>query len=180
MSEQDPLERRDVQLQLAIFEVVRAARGKSPAEIRQMLRSAFARRRLSNPPGPWMDAATSEAFYGKPYIVDLPAAAAATNAMDAHDRQVGQEPGSQRADRASAGGLTLVRGIVAGAVALCLVLCAVTAVRAARTRAGKRRLDHRQQHESVMPGSAGRRPTPGPQVTGAGRPGTQLVPESQP
>lgn len=88
MTEENPLERQNVQRQLAIFDVARRARGKDMTEIRQMLRDAFARRRLPPQPGPWMDAAASEASYGEPYIVSLPAAVAANAAMDAPDPQV--------------------------------------------------------------------------------------------
>ncbi|MBT2550430.1 hypothetical protein [Arthrobacter sp. ISL-65] len=64
--------RINVQRQLAIFEVARNAGDKSMAEIRQMLRAAFTRRGLTSRPIPWLEAMASEAFYGKPYIVDMP------------------------------------------------------------------------------------------------------------
>jgi hypothetical protein len=83
------MERSNVQRQLAIFEVARRARGKSLPEIRQMLRDAFARRRLPNPPGTWTEAVASEAASGRPYIVDLPAAVAVEGAVPA------AEPGLQ-------------------------------------------------------------------------------------
>jgi hypothetical protein len=87
--EKKPMERSNVQRQLAIFEVARRARGKSLPEIRQMLRDAFARRRLPNPPGTWTEAVASEAASGRPYIVDLPAAVAVEGAVPA------AEPGLQ-------------------------------------------------------------------------------------
>ncbi|WP_262103544.1 hypothetical protein [Arthrobacter sp. Marseille-P9274] len=89
MVEKKPMERSNVQRQLAIFEVARRARGKSLPEIRQMLRDAFARRRLPNPPGTWTEAVASEAASGRPYIVDLPAAVAVEGAVPA------AEPGLQ-------------------------------------------------------------------------------------
>ena len=89
MVEKKPMERSNVQRQMAIFEVARRARGKSLPEIRQMLRDAFARRRLPNPPGTWTEAVASEAASGRPYIVDLPAAVAVEGT------QPGSEPGMQ-------------------------------------------------------------------------------------
>jgi len=103
MVETDPMGRRNVQRQLAIFDVARRARGKSMPEIRQMLREAFASRRLPAPPGSWLDAAAAEAYYGEPYIVDLPAAVAADTAEDAPDPQVQQTLAKRRRLRRAEG-----------------------------------------------------------------------------
>lgn len=67
----------NVQRQLAIFDVVKRAPGKSLSEIKGMLAKAFAERGLTRQPGPWLDAVASDASLGKTYIVDLPAAVAA-------------------------------------------------------------------------------------------------------
>src|SRR4051794_6445466 len=88
MEETNPTATRNVRRQLAIFEVAKRARGKSMAEIRQMLRQAFARHRVPSPPEPWMESVASEASYGEPYIVDLPAAQAADSMVEAPDAQV--------------------------------------------------------------------------------------------
>ncbi|MDQ0754654.1 hypothetical protein [Arthrobacter sp. B3I4] len=77
-----------VQQQLAIFDVVRRARGKSLAEVKTMLTKAFADRGLPRQPDLWVDAVASEAAYGKPYIVDLPAAVAADSITNAPDPKV--------------------------------------------------------------------------------------------
>jgi hypothetical protein len=67
----------NVQRQLAIFDVVKRAPGKSLSEIKAMLSKAFAERGLTRQPRPWLDAVASDAALGKTYIVDLPAAVAA-------------------------------------------------------------------------------------------------------
>lgn len=77
-----------VQQQLAIFDVVRRARGKTLAEVKTMLTKAFAERGLPRQPALWLDAVASEAAYGKPYIVDLPAAVAADSITSAPDPKV--------------------------------------------------------------------------------------------
>jgi hypothetical protein len=88
MAETNPAAQRNVQRQLAIFEVASRARGKSMAEIKQMLREAFARRRLPGQPGTWLDSVASEASYGEPYIVDLSAAETADSMEQAPDARV--------------------------------------------------------------------------------------------
>jgi hypothetical protein len=90
--EKKPMERSNVQRQMAIFEVARRARGKSLPEIRQMLRDAFARRRLPNPPGTWTEAVASEAASGRPYIVDLPAAVAVEGTQPGSEPRVQETP----------------------------------------------------------------------------------------
>lgn len=52
MTEERANEPSNVELQKAIIEVARRARGKKANEIVQMLRAAFARRRLPSPPDP--------------------------------------------------------------------------------------------------------------------------------
>lgn len=96
MTETNPPQRNKVQLQLAIFEATRAAPGKTMAEIHEILRAAFTRRGLPSPPGPWLDAVASEAFYGKPYILDLPTAVTADGAVAAPDPQVQQTLAGRR------------------------------------------------------------------------------------
>lgn len=159
MTERESPDRGNVQRQLALFEVARQARGKDMAEIRGMISSAFARRQLPNPPGPWLDAAATEAHYGEPYIVDLPAAVAVDELLPVSDpnleatlssrRRVRQAeglptgltqkpraaaPSTAPADTTEAGavppGLVTVRAIVAGAIGLTLVLAAVEIIRA--------------------------------------------------
>ena len=73
----DPGEDWKMQLQLAIFDVAPKAEGKNEDEIRDMLLAEFRRRGIESPPGTWLDSVASSAFYGEPYIVDLPAAVAA-------------------------------------------------------------------------------------------------------
>ncbi|WP_284762134.1 hypothetical protein [Arthrobacter sp. efr-133-R2A-63] len=81
----------NVQRQLAIFDVVRRARGTSLPQIKEMLTKAFAERGLSRQPGAWLDAVASEAAYGKPYLIDLPAAVAANSIAAAPDPEVESE-----------------------------------------------------------------------------------------
>ncbi|GAA5189729.1 hypothetical protein GCM10023346_05140 [Arthrobacter gyeryongensis] len=88
MESPTPANPNNVQRQLAIFDVVRRARGKSLPQIKAMLTKAFTERGLSRQPGAWLDAVASEAAYGKPYIVDLPAAVAANSIAAAPDPQV--------------------------------------------------------------------------------------------
>ncbi|MFF1883329.1 hypothetical protein ACFVVC_17890 [Pseudarthrobacter sp. NPDC058196] len=73
----DPGEDWKVQLQLAIFDVTRNAKGRNQDEIRDLLLAEFSRRGIESPPGTWLDSVASSAHYGEPYIVDLPAAVAA-------------------------------------------------------------------------------------------------------
>jgi hypothetical protein len=83
-----PANPNNVQRQLAIFDVVRRAPGKSLPQIKAMLIKAFAERALSRQPGAWLDAVASEAAYGKPYLIDLPAAVAANSISAAPDPEV--------------------------------------------------------------------------------------------
>ena len=101
MDNTEPVQPGNVQRQLAIFNIVRRAQGKSMAEIQQMLRDAFARRRLPIPTGTWLDAVATEASYGKPYIVDLPSAVAADKIMAAPDPNVEEYLQLRRRLRAS-------------------------------------------------------------------------------
>jgi hypothetical protein len=162
MDETTPENRHNVQRQLAIFEVARQARGKNITEIKQMLREAFARRRLTAPPGTWLESVASEASYGKPYIVDLDSAETATTVAPAPDAIVQQslqqrlrlrmprrrpagagrhsaapeQTGAAGTRRRAASGtdenLAAVRALVAGAVALTLAAAAVMLVRSRR------------------------------------------------
>ncbi|NKX49647.1 hypothetical protein HER39_03450 [Arthrobacter deserti] len=132
MDQNSPVQRQNVQRQLAIVEVARRARGRSMPEIKQMLMEAFARRRLPGPQGTWLDAVAAEASYGKAYIVDLVSARTARRVLPG---------GTGRTDgrRAGAGpdeGLAAVRAIVAGAVGLTLAVTAVMVIRAARRPPG--------------------------------------------
>lgn len=88
MQSPTPANPDNVQRQLAIFDVVRRAPGKSLLEVKSMLTKAFAERGLSRQPGTWLDAVASAATYGKPYIVDLPAAVAADSITTAPDPDV--------------------------------------------------------------------------------------------
>ena len=84
----DPAADAKLQLQLAIFDVTRDAQGKSLQEILQRLRSAFADHGVQTPPGTWLESVASSAFYGEPYIIDLPAAVAADNTLPAPSTDV--------------------------------------------------------------------------------------------
>lgn len=95
-SAKDPAADEKVQLQLAIFEVTQDARGKSLGEIRQMLLAAFSRRGVEPPTGIWLDSVASAAFYGEPYIVDLPAALAADGVVPAPNEKVRSRLASRR------------------------------------------------------------------------------------
>lgn len=88
MQSPTPANPDNVQRQLAIFDVVRRARGKTLAEVKSMLVKAFAERGLSRQPAVWVDAVASEAAYGKSYIVDLPSAVAADSITNAPDPRV--------------------------------------------------------------------------------------------
>lgn len=83
-----PANPKNEQRQLAIFDVVRRASGKTLVEVKAMLSEAFAARGVSRQPGAWLDAVASEATYGKPYIVDLPAAIAADSISPSPDPHV--------------------------------------------------------------------------------------------
>lgn len=154
MTEERANEPSNVEFQQAIIEVARRGRGKKANEIVQMLRAAFARRRLPAPPGPWMESVASEAARGKPYVVDVPTAKAMGSTLDAPGAYAQDAPArrgepGEAADVAGASGSLgtrtrqvpdpgygpgLVRGIVAGAIALCSVACVVIVIRAARHR----------------------------------------------
>jgi hypothetical protein len=95
-SAKDPAADEKEQLQLAIFEVTPDARGKSLGEIRQMLLAAFSRRGVQPPPDTWLDSVASAAFYGEPYIIDLPAALAADGAVPAPNEEVRRRLDSRR------------------------------------------------------------------------------------
>ncbi|WP_052690498.1 hypothetical protein [Pseudarthrobacter chlorophenolicus] len=87
----EPGEDSHVQLQLAIFDVTRDAEGHDLDEIKERLRAEFARRGVQSPPGTWLDSVASAAFYGKPYIVDLPSAVAADDAVPAPTDEVREQ-----------------------------------------------------------------------------------------
>ncbi|MET3811794.1 class I SAM-dependent methyltransferase [Arthrobacter sp. UYEF3] len=88
MESPTPANADNVQRQLAIFDVVKRAPGKSLSEIKAMLSKAFAERGLTRQPGPWLDAVASDAAFGKTYIVDLPAAVAADSIETVPDPQL--------------------------------------------------------------------------------------------
>ncbi len=89
-SEDSTADRRVLRQQL-IFEVAREARGRPPAEIKAMLREAFARHDLPAQPGSWLDAVASEASYGKAYVIDIPSAAAADRSVGTPDAAVADD-----------------------------------------------------------------------------------------
>jgi hypothetical protein len=92
----DPGEDWKMQLQLAIFDVAPNAEGKNEDEIRDMLLAEFSRRGIESPPGTWLDSVASSAFYGEPYIVDLPAAVAADAVEPAPTEDVRERLASRR------------------------------------------------------------------------------------
>jgi hypothetical protein len=92
----DPGEDWKMQLQLAIFDVAPNAEGKNEDEIRDMLLAEFRRRGIESPPGTWLDSVASSAFYGEPYIVDLPAAVAADLVEPAPTEDVRERLASRR------------------------------------------------------------------------------------
>ncbi len=104
MQSPTPANSENVQRQLAIFDVVRRAPGKTLSEVKAMLTEAFADRGLPRQPGPWLDAVASEASAGKPYIVDLPAAVAADSITAAPDRLVRATLGERRLLRQASAG----------------------------------------------------------------------------
>jgi hypothetical protein len=83
-------------LQSVIFEVAREAKGRSLPEIRDMLQSGFSRSGVTAPTNAWLDAVASAAFYGAPYIIDLPAALAADAAIAAPDPEMRERLASRR------------------------------------------------------------------------------------
>lgn len=84
----DPAADAKLQLQLAIFDATRDAQGNSLDEILKRLRSAFADHGVQTPPGTWLESVASSAFYGEPYIIDLPTAVAADNTLPAPSTDV--------------------------------------------------------------------------------------------
>ncbi|GGH92772.1 hypothetical protein ACFFGR_06740 [Arthrobacter liuii] len=92
----DPAADEKLQLQLAIFEVTRDAEGKGLDEIRVLLLSEFSRRGIKAPPGTWVESVASSAFYGEPYIVDLPAAVAADAIVPAPNEEVRERLAARR------------------------------------------------------------------------------------
>ncbi|MDQ0768168.1 hypothetical protein QF031_000917 [Pseudarthrobacter defluvii] len=92
----DPMADEKVRLQLAIFEVTRDADGRSLSEIQEMLRAAFARRGVETPPGTWLESVASSAFYGEPYIVNLPAAVIADTIVPAPKQEVRERLAAHR------------------------------------------------------------------------------------
>lgn len=92
----DPAAAEKVRLQVAIFEVTKESGGKSQQQIRDMLLSAFARHGVQSPPGTWLDSVASAAFYGEPYIIDIPAALAAEGTVPAPNEDVRERLASRR------------------------------------------------------------------------------------
>ena len=92
----DPAADEKVRLQLAIFDVTREADGKSMAEIREMLHTAFSRHGVAAPPATWVESVASSAFYGEPYIVDLSAAVTADAMVPAPDDGVRETLAARR------------------------------------------------------------------------------------
>jgi len=92
----DPMGDEKVRLQLAIFEVTRDADGRSLGDIQEMLRAAFARHGVETPPGTWLESVASSAFYGEPYIVNLPAAVVADTIVPAPNQEVRDRLAAQR------------------------------------------------------------------------------------
>jgi hypothetical protein len=95
-SAQDHGAKEKVLLQSVIFEVTREAEGRSLPEIRDMLESGFSRSGVTAPTNTWLDAVASAAFYGEPYIIDLPAALAADTAVTAPNPEVRERLASRR------------------------------------------------------------------------------------
>lgn len=95
-SAQDPGAEQKMLLQSVIFEVAREAEGRSLPEIRDMLQSGFSRSGVTAPTNMWLDAVASAAFYGAPYIIDLPAALAADAAIAAPDPEMRERLASRR------------------------------------------------------------------------------------
>lgn len=96
----DPDAEAKLQLQLAIFEVSKDAKGKSLDEIVKSLRSAFADHGVAEPPFTWLESVASSAYYGEPYIIDYPTAVAADDAVSAPDEEVRERLASRRELRA--------------------------------------------------------------------------------
>ncbi|WP_457946005.1 hypothetical protein ACTAQI_11595 [Pseudarthrobacter sp. alpha12b] len=95
-SAKDPAAGEKAQLQAAIFEVTRAAAGRSLHDIREMLQAEFSRRGVTAPTTMWLDSVASAAFHGEPYIVDFPAALAADAAVPAPNDGVRKRLASRR------------------------------------------------------------------------------------
>ncbi|MGN7200476.1 hypothetical protein [Arthrobacter sp. SAFR-044] len=92
----DPAAEAKLRLQLAIFDVTNNAKGKSLHEILESLRSAFATQGVETPPATWLESVASSAYYGEPYIIDLPAAIAADDAVSAPNKNVRDRLASRR------------------------------------------------------------------------------------
>lgn len=58
-----------VDLQLAVFEVAKTARGEPVHEVRRKLAEAIIGMRVTPPSGLWLDAAATSASLGYPYII---------------------------------------------------------------------------------------------------------------
>ncbi|NUT69697.1 hypothetical protein [Pseudarthrobacter sp. C4D7] len=85
-----------LRLQLAIFDVTRQAGGRSLAEIRELLLSAFAARGAGTPPETWVESVASSAYYGEPYIIDYPTAIAADDLEPAPNQEVRERLAARR------------------------------------------------------------------------------------
>ena len=161
-SANDPMADEKVRLQLAIFEVTRDADGQGMGEIREMLRAAFARHGVETPPATWVESVASSAFYGEPYIVDLPAAVLADSIIPAPNEEVRERLAAQRqlqqeklpaeifpapadwnipGSEAAAGGSTRTLSLTRweGGAVLALAALAAVAVVAVRLGTGRRR-----------------------------------------
>lgn len=95
-SAEDPGGRQKALLQSVIFEVARGAEGRSLADIRDMLQSGFARAGVVAPTNAWLDSVASAAFYGEPYIIDLPAALSADAAVTAPNPEMRERLAARR------------------------------------------------------------------------------------
>jgi hypothetical protein len=96
----DPAADVKLQLQLAIFEASKDSEGKSLSEILESLRSAFAARGVAEPPATWLESVASSAFYGEPYLIDLPTAIAADAVVPAPNQEVRNRLAARRELRA--------------------------------------------------------------------------------
>lgn len=95
-SAQDPGAEGKMKLQSVIFEVARRSEGRSLPKIRDMLQSGFSHRGVEAPTNAWLDAVASAAFYGEPYIVDLPAALAADAVVTAPNPEMRERLAARR------------------------------------------------------------------------------------
>ncbi|MFD1212158.1 hypothetical protein ACFQ36_08895, partial [Arthrobacter sp. GCM10027362] len=90
MESSRPATGHNIDRQLAIVKVARRARGRDIEEIKAMLREEFSRLGLPQQPGTWLEAVASEAWYGKPYVIDLGALEAATALVETSGQPVEQ------------------------------------------------------------------------------------------